>query len=50
MGVIAMTDELRTREQRALDDSELDEDTYAELLEMLSGDSDFLDDLLYPYS
>lgn len=45
-----MTDDLRTREQRALDDSELDEDDYNELLALLSGDSDFLDDLLYPYS
>jgi hypothetical protein len=44
-----MTDELRTRDQRALDDYEIDEDTYAELLELLSGDSDFLDDLIYPH-
>lgn len=45
-----MTDELRTREQRALDESEIDEDDYAELLALLSGDSDALDDLLYPYN
>ena len=43
------TEEPRTRAQRAHDDHEVDKDTYAELLELLSGDSDFLDDLIYPY-
>jgi len=42
--------ELRTRDQRALDDHEIDEDDYNELLALLAGDSDALDDLLYPYS
>jgi len=38
-----------SREQRAREDHEVDEDTYNELLTMLLGDSDYLDDFLDSY-